>query len=111
MILTGRTRHGEPAQRGAPNLSQFDYEAFFASSQRTLVQSLHNELRVGPRFADSASVARSKGDMDDYVYGKRNAIQAAEFIQRFVSRVSDVTVRNEIKVNLAELHRLISRLG
>jgi hypothetical protein len=88
----------------------FDYEAFFARTQQTLIEFLDAELRVGPRFAEAASQAKSSGDMAHYIRAKYNAVKAAEFIQRFVSRVSDETVRNEIRLNLAELHRLISRL-
>ena len=108
MILANSTRHGEAA--AVPSTS-FDYEALFARTQQLLIEFLSAELRVGPRFAESASLALSRGDMDHYVRAKGNAIKAAEFIQRFVSRVSDGTVRNEIRLNLAELYRLISRLG
>jgi hypothetical protein len=89
MVLAHKMRHRQAAV--APSIS-FDYEAFFARTQATLIEFIDAELRVGPRFAESASLARSAGDLDHYFHAKRNAIKAAEFIQRFLDRISDQTV-------------------
>ena len=110
MVFAHSTRHREPSAVPHPSPAPFDYEAIFARTQQTLIDFLDAELRVGPRFAESASQAQSRGDMDHYLHAKGNAVKAAEFIQRFVSRVSDETVRNEIRLNLAELYRLIATL-
>jgi hypothetical protein len=90
--------------------TQLDDEGVRAATQPTLIEFLHTELRVGPRFAESASRAKASGHLDHYLRGKRNAVMAAEFVQHFVNRVADKTIRNEISLRLAELDRLISKL-
>ena len=112
---------GEDYKPGAPswiscvpkprNREPFDYEAFLARTQTILIEMLSAELRVGPRLVESASRARIRGHLDHYVRDQRSAVKAAEFIQRFVNRVTDDTVRNEITGKLADLDRLIATLG
>jgi hypothetical protein len=85
-------------------------EALRAETQQMLIAFLNTELQIGPTFAGSALLAKDAGHLDHYAQAKQNAVKAVETVRRFMGRVEDVTIRTEIRKQLAELDRLISTL-
>jgi hypothetical protein len=81
-----------------------------ASTQHALIEFLQAELNIGATFVQSALLAQSAGHMDHYAQAKGNSLKAIESVKKFMLRVTDVRVREEIQDRLAELERLFSTL-
>jgi hypothetical protein len=58
----------------------------------------------------SARLAHNDGHMEHYAQAKANCLKAIESVKKFVVRVKDVEVREEIRDGLAELERLYSTI-
>jgi len=86
------------------------HEALRSMTQRTLIDFLQTELKVGPTFVRTALIAESEGHLDHHAHAKQNAAKAADCVRRFMNQVVDPTVRTEIGKQLAKLDRLISEL-
>lgn len=87
-----------------------EHEALRSRTQRTLIDFLQTELKVGPTHLHTALIAKSEGHLDHYARARRNAAQAADCVRRFMNQVADPAVRTEIGKQLAKLDRLISKL-
>jgi hypothetical protein len=87
-----------------------EHEALRSRTQRTLIDFLQTELKVGSTFVRTALLAKSERHLDHYAQAKQNAAKAAECVRRFTDLVADLTVKTEIGKQLAKLDRLISEL-
>jgi hypothetical protein len=80
------------------------------STQHALIGFLQAELKIGATFVQSALLAHSDGHMDHYIQAKENSLKTIEAVKKFMLRVTDVQIREEIEDRLAELERLASTL-
>ena len=87
-----------------------DNEALRTKTQRTRIEFLHAELKLGRTFTQSTMLSYDDGHADHYEQAKRYATHAAESVRRFIPGVADDKIRDEIEGRLAELERLISTL-
>jgi hypothetical protein len=89
---------------------RLDYEAQHSKVQRTFVDFLNVELKLGHTFMQSALLASEEGHMDRYADAKEKATAAAASVRRFMCSLDDGNSRNEIARRLSELDQLISTL-
>jgi hypothetical protein len=84
-----------------------EFEAIRAASQETLVNFLKSDLDLASTFIRTAHNAC---DAARYFAAKKNAINAADSVRRFMGTVVDGLTRAEIGTRLAELDRSIAAL-
>jgi hypothetical protein len=87
-----------------------DYEAPRATTQRTLIEFIDVDLKLGRTFIQSAILSKEEDHWDHYEQAKRYASRAAESVRKFIEQVVDVKTRNQFCERLAELERMVSTL-
>jgi hypothetical protein len=87
-----------------PNLKRMGEE-----SNKLLLAFLKTEVDLGLTFASLAEFERDAGNTEHYEQSKRNAVTAAETIERFKERLS-APAKMEIEMLASNLIRLVSTL-
>jgi hypothetical protein len=86
------------------------YGEIRASTQHALIEFLRAELNLGATFLQSAMLAHNEGHTDHYIQAKGNSLKTIEAIKKFMPRVTDMQVREEIQDRLTKLERLYTTM-
>jgi hypothetical protein len=105
-ITHGRVKHSDRIMGPVP----FEYQETRARTQQTLVDFLNAEIALGITFTRSAVNSFAAGHMGHFYEAKDRATKAAEAVRKFMVRVVDGKIREDIEERLITLEKQIAAL-